>query len=58
MIWRSRIRSGRKQTPSGRQVAGWITVQDEVQNRDLVDELRLTFQAGMRSRGLLMSDEA
>ena len=35
----------------GRQGAGWITVEDELQNRDLVDELRLTFRAGMQSRG-------
>ena len=46
------------QTPTGRQVAGWITVENELQNRDLVDELRLMFQAGMRSRGLLKMNEA
>ena len=46
------------QTPRGRQVAGRITVEDEPQYRDLVDELWLVFRTGMQSCGLLKVNEA
>ena len=42
----------------GRQVAGRITVEDEPQYRDLVDELWLMFRTGMQSCGLLKMNEA
>ena len=42
----------------GRQVAGRITVENEPQYRDLVDELWLMFCTGMQSCGLLKMNEA
>ena len=36
---------------------GWITVKGVAQSPDLVVELRLMFQAGMQSRGMLMYND-
>ena len=58
MTWRSLIWSGKILNRIGRQVAGWITVQGISQYRDLGIERLLMFQAGMRIREILLSEEA